>query len=56
MYIINRTDGEIDDVMNRCANQTDRGGSAYHGMTYEEGISDAINWLTGDDPEPLFDD
>ena len=55
-YKIKRTSEEIDDVLNRCLDQMDKGGSTYPGMTYEDGIREAIDWLTSDNREPLFDD
>lgn len=39
---------EIDTVLSLCYDQRDEGGSKYPGMTYEEGVASAINWLLGD--------
>lgn len=56
MYELARTPQEIDDTLNICAFAEDEGGSAYPGMTYEQGIKNAIEWLTGrTDDNPLGD-
>ena len=52
MYRIKRTAEEIDEQMNRAREEED-GGSRYPGMTYEQGIRAAIDWITtdgGDEP------
>lgn len=41
MYKIKRTENEINEALNVCQNQIDKGGSHYPGKTYEEGIYDA---------------
>jgi len=59
IYRIVRTEEEIDSLLNACSKRIDRGGSAYPGMTFEQGINDAIMWLTGqndDHPYPEEDD
>ena len=53
MYIV-RTQQEIDEALNKAAEGIDQG-SMYRAMTYEEGIRDAINWLTDRDADPLFE-
>jgi len=47
------TQNQIDDVLNQCAEQIDEGGSKYPGMSFEQGVLDAINWLSGDGPNPI---
>ena len=47
MYEVKRTDKEINDLLDRCAEQEDKGGSRYPGMSYEQGIRAAIDWITG---------
>lgn len=42
-----RTDKEIDELMNRCIESENTGASEYPGMTYEQGIKAAIEWLEG---------
>jgi len=55
-YTVKRTDEEIDAVLNDVAEQMDVGGSKFPGMTYEEGVQNAINWLTGQvDDNPMDD-
>ena len=52
----NKSDKEIEEVMNKCAEATERGRSKWPGMTYEQGVDAAINWLldTGfDDIHPF---
>lgn len=53
MYEIKRADEEIDAVLNIAQEQEDQGGSAYPGMSFEQGVSQAIMWISGlGDPEP----
>jgi hypothetical protein len=53
-YEVVRTDEEIDDVLNIAVEQADKGGSAYPGMTFEQGVSEGIRWLVGhNDDAPL---
>lgn len=42
------TDEQIDEVVDKCCTQIQQGGSKYPGMSYEQGLRDAIDWLTGD--------
>lgn len=49
-----RTEEEINDLLNKCVDAEDTGESKYPGMTYEQGIKAAIEWLTGNtDDNPL---
>lgn len=51
-----RSADEIDDVLNRCADQENAGGSAWPGMTYEQGVSNALRWAVGHtDDNPMED-
>lgn len=43
-----RTEQEIWDLLNQCADAENDGVSNYPGMTYEQGIKAAIEWITGD--------
>jgi hypothetical protein len=43
------TQEQIDDVLNRCAEIADEGGTMYPGMTYEQGVAAGIRWASGDD-------
>jgi len=57
-YKITRTDSEITDLIERCMDAEMVGTSKYPGMSYEQGIKAALDWLidTGaDDYHPLDD-
>jgi len=49
------TQDEIDEILNWCAEGLDEG-SHYPGMSYEEGVQDAIQWLQGEGQRPDQDD
>ena len=53
-YEIRRTDAEIDEQLDR-AWEAEGQGSRYSGMTFEDGVREAIDWLTteGGDGPPL---
>jgi hypothetical protein len=52
-YVVARPDAEIDEVLNLAADQEDKGGTAYPGMSFEQGVSQGIRWVTGlGDAEP----
>lgn len=53
MYQVKRADAEIDDLLNKCLDAEDEGASKYPGMTYEQGVRAAIEWLTGNAGHPL---
>lgn len=44
-----RTQRQIDDLLDRCVKSEETGESAYPGMSYEQGIKAAIEWLDGGD-------
>lgn len=51
------THAEIDEQLNRAADQVEKGGSRWPGMSYEEGVSNALRWARGDsDEEPMEDE
>jgi len=50
-----RSEAEISDVLGKCVDAMDTG-SAYPGMTYEQGVEYAIKWLTERDADPVFED
>ncbi len=50
-----RTREQVDDLLNRCQDQIDEGGSEYPGMSYEDGIAAALRWAYDDDTDPLDD-
>lgn len=43
-----RSEQEIWDLLNQCADAEETGVSSYPGMSYEQGIKAAIEWVTGD--------
>lgn len=43
-----RTEQEIWDLLNQCAEVEETGSSNYPGMSYEQGIKAAIEWIIGD--------
>lgn len=45
-YAVKRSDDEIDQQMNAAAAGIDRG-SKLSGMSYEEGVHEALNWVLG---------
>lgn len=47
MLEVKRTQKEIDEVLNTCAD-AEMEGSQFHGMTYEQGVEAGIRWLTKD--------
>ena len=54
-YEIEKTDEEIDGVLNRAAEQEDKGVTKWRNMTYEQGVQAGIHWLIGnweDNPMP----
>lgn len=54
---LDRTDDEINDQLNRAMEQEDAGGSRWPGMSYEQGVSAALNWAIGHiEDEPIPDD
>jgi hypothetical protein len=53
---IERTDDEINDVLNKCSEQSDAGGSKWPGQTYEDGVAAALRWVTGDDDNNPMED
>lgn len=49
-----RTDEEVDAVLNIASEQEEKGGTSFPGMSYEQGVSEGIRWLTGQqDDVPL---
>lgn len=51
IYKIERTQKEIDDLLNEIFEQKETGRSKFRGMTFEEGVEAAIRWLTDKDEE-----
>jgi hypothetical protein len=54
---VERTDKEIDEQVNRACNIGDQKGTLFRGMTYEAGVRDALQWVTGQETtKPLSDE
>lgn len=45
---IARSEQEIWDLLNQCSESENEGSSKYPGMSYEQGVKVAIEWITGD--------
>lgn len=50
-YEIARSDDETDELLNRVDEQRGTGSTKVPTMTYEDGLRDAIDWLTDADAE-----
>ncbi len=51
-----RTENEIDEVLNKADEQLDSG-TKWPGMSYEEGVAAALRWVLGDsDDDPMSED
>ena len=46
-YEMKRSDSEINDVLNDCSEQEIKGSSRWPAMTYEQGVAEALRWVTG---------
>lgn len=46
---------EVDEVLNTCSEAFDNG-SRYPGMSYEQGVQDAILWMQGHGDHPFSED
>jgi len=53
---MNRTEEEINDVLNRCIESEETGVSQWPGMTYEQGVKAALEWVQGYGEHPLEDE
>lgn len=51
-----REDNEINDIVNACMEQNEKGGSRFPGMTYEQGVAAALDWMTGDTDDNPYPD
>lgn len=54
-YVIVRDVGEVEELMQRALGAESEG-SVYPGMSYEQGIVAAIDWLTDEQQEYPFDE
>ena len=48
MYEVERTDEEVNDLLNEVKDRINEGGSRFPGQTYEEGIREALMWVFGE--------
>lgn len=53
---LKRTEDEVWEQVNQAEEQTLQGGTKWSGMTYEQGVANAIRWMTGDDDTPPMED
>ncbi len=51
-YEIVRSSEEIDKQLNAAMDQSDKGGTLYSGETFETGMVQMLDWLTGNQDEP----
>jgi hypothetical protein len=42
-----RTEQEVDELLNQCAEYTEQGETKYPGLTYEQGVTAALEWVCG---------
>lgn len=53
---VTRTQEEVDAVVDTAAEKINQGRSKFPGMTYEEGVRAALDWITGNiDDHPMED-
>ena len=43
-----RTEGEINELLNHVSDKINEGGPRFSGMTYEDGIREALMWAIGE--------
>ena len=53
---VTRTEEEVNEVIDKTAAQDNEGGSRWPGMTYEQGVRNALDWILGNnDDNPMED-
>lgn len=50
------TEKQIDDVVNDAYENIEEGTSRWPGMTYEQGVANALQWVTGDSEDRPFEE
>lgn len=56
MYRVQRTDEEVNALLYEALERVHTGNSKFSGLSYEEGIVAAIDWLNGDtEDNPMAD-
>jgi hypothetical protein len=53
LFEAQRTEEEVDELANLAFEIKDEIGSRYPGMSYEDGITNTIDWLRGHSDNPL---
>lgn len=51
-----RTQVEVDNVLGDCADSIDEGASKFPGMSYEEGVMAALDWILGNTNSPPMEE
>jgi len=49
------TEEQIDEVINQCVESEETGESRWPGMTYEQGVRAALEWIQGYGENPMED-
>jgi hypothetical protein len=50
------TQSQIDDVLNDAYESVDSGSSRWPGMTYEQGVASALDWVSGNVTDNPFEE
>ncbi len=50
-----RSEEEIDEQVNKATENINTVGSAWRGMSYEQGVRDALDWVTSNSDDPPMD-
>lgn len=53
---LERTEDQVWEQLNAAEEQMMKGGTKWSGMTYEQGVANAIRWMVGDDDTPPMED
>jgi hypothetical protein len=51
-----RSKGEIEEQWNKAQDQEERGGTQWPGMTYEQGVAEALSWVLENTESKPMDD
>lgn len=51
-----RTDSQINEQLNRAIEVVDGGSTNWPGMSYEQGVDNALRWITGQTDDPPMED
>lgn len=53
---VTRTEEEVNEVIDKASEQESKGRSRWPGMTYEQGVRNALDWILGNsDDNPMED-